>query len=153
MEENLQSVRSYKKTPAITVPETPDFLQRLLPAASSSSHPSSPNDIRGPSSTMLGSPFNGPGWLDGSSSQPRLRQSPQSDSQKLALKFAKMEALLGDWGFDSVGGLLQTDSVGKPGSRVAVRPRMEIDEGKRPRKKVPMSLNAGRKDRPQELIR
>ena len=39
--------------------------------------------------------------------------------------------------------LLQTDSVGKSGSRVAVRPRMEIDEGKRPRKKVPMSLNAG----------
>ena len=107
MEENLKSVRSYKKTPAITVPETPDFLQRLLPAASSSSHPSSPNDIRGLLSTTLGSPFNGPGWLDGSSNQPRLHQSLQSDSQKLALKFAKMEVLLGDWGFDSVGEFLE----------------------------------------------
>jgi hypothetical protein len=97
MEGTLKSVRSYKKTPAITVPETPEFLQRLLPADSSSSHPPSPNDTRGPSSTTLGSPFNGPGWLDGSSSQPRLRQSPQSDSQKLALKFEKMEALLSDW--------------------------------------------------------
>jgi len=49
--------------------------------------------------------------------------------------------------------LLQTDSVGKPGSRVAVRPIMEIDDGKRPRKKVPIRVKAGRKERPQELIR
>ena len=71
MEGTLKSVRSYKKTPATTVPETPEFLQRLLPADLSSPHPSSPNDTRGPLSTTLGSPFNGPGWLDGSSSQPR----------------------------------------------------------------------------------
>ena len=107
MEGTLKSVRSYKKTPATTVPETPEFLQRLLPADSSSPHPSSPNDTHGPLSTTLGSPFNGPGWLDGSSSQPRLRQSPQSDSQKLALKFEKMEALLSNWGFDSVGDFLE----------------------------------------------
>ena len=49
--------------------------------------------------------------------------------------------------------LLQTDSVGKPGSRVAVRPIMEINNGKQPHKKVPMRVKAGQKERPQELIR
>jgi len=107
MEGNVRSVRSYKKTLIITVPETPDYLERLLPSTSSSSLPSSPNETRATPATTLGSPFNGIGWMDGSSSQPRLRQSPQSDQQQLALKFAKMEALLRNSGFDSVGEILE----------------------------------------------
>ena len=89
MEGNVRSVRSYKKTPIITVPETPDYLQHLLLSASSASLPPSPS----------------------------------------------------------------SHSVGNPGPRVAVRPRMEIDEGKRPRRKVPIRLNAERKESPQELIK
>ena len=85
MEGNVRTVRSYKKNLVITVPQTPDYLEKLL----------------------LGSPFNERGWLDGSSSQPRLRQSPQTDRQKLALKFEKMEVLLRDSGFDSVGEFLK----------------------------------------------
>jgi len=106
MEGNIRSVQPYKKTLVITVPETPDYLENLLPSASSSSLPSSPNDTCGPLTTLC-SPFNEPGWLDGSSSQPRLCQSPQNDSQKLTLKFKKMEALFLDSGFDSVGEILE----------------------------------------------
>jgi hypothetical protein len=109
MEGNVRSVRSYKKTPIITVPETPDYFKHFLLSASESSAslPPSPDHARGPPSVSLGSPFNGHGWMEGSSSQPRLRQSPQSDSQKLALKFEKMDALLRDSGFDSVGEFLE----------------------------------------------
>ena len=107
MEGNIRTVRSYKKNLVITVPQTPDYLEKHLPSAPSSSLPPSPNDTRGPPSTTLGSPFNERGWLDGSSSQPRLRQSPQTDRQKLALKFEKMEVLLRDSGFDSVGEFLK----------------------------------------------
>ena len=34
--------------------------------------------------------------------------------------------------------LLQTETVGNPGSRVAVRPTIEIKVGKHPRRKVPI---------------
>ncbi|KAF8159999.1 hypothetical protein B0H34DRAFT_797183 [Crassisporium funariophilum] len=107
MEGKVRSVRTYKKTPVITVPEPPEYLGRLVSPASSSSLSPSPNNTRGPSSTILGSPFIESGRPNEPSSQPRLRQSPQSDSQKLALKFEKMDALLRDWGFDSVGEFLQ----------------------------------------------
>jgi hypothetical protein len=43
---------------------------------------------------------------------------------------------------------LAKDAVGRPGSRVAVRPRMDIEAGKRPRKNVPMRVNAMRKKDP-----
>src|SRR6266568_969191 len=49
--------------------------------------------------------------------------------------------------------LLQTETVGGPGSRVADRPTTDIDEGKRPRRKVPMRLNVGRNEIPQVLMR
>jgi len=106
MEGNIRNVRSYKKNPIITLPQTPDYLEQLLPSAPTSSLPPSPNDPRGPPSTTLGSPFNEPGWLDGSSSQPRLRQSPQTDRQRLAVKFDKKEVLRNS-GFDSVGEFLE----------------------------------------------
>ena len=107
MEGAVRTVHSYKKTPVITVPQTPDYLEQLLPSAPSSLLPPSPNNIRGPPSTTLGSPFHERGWLDGSSSQPRLCQSPQTNRQKLALKFEKMEVLLRDSGFDSVSEFLE----------------------------------------------
>jgi hypothetical protein len=186
MEGTFRNVRSYKKNPVITVPQTPDYIKQLLPSAPSSSLPPSPNDTRGPQSTTLGSPFNERGWMDGSSSQPRLRQSPQTDGQKLALKFEKMEVLLKDSGFDSVGEFLEilfynpscitgepdlrgsfhvkavsrflqgrneTETVGDPGSSVAVSPTIDIEEGKRPRRKVPIVPKARRKARPHSLIK
>lgn len=55
----------------------------------------------------LGSPFNELGSLGGLSSQPRLIQPPQSDAQKLSLKFERMETLLKDSGFDSLGEFLK----------------------------------------------
>lgn len=103
MEGSVRTVRSYKRRPVITVPEAPDFLQHL---SASASLPPSPVDTRA-TSTTLESPFSGPGWLDGSSSQPRLRQSPQTESQKLALKFKNMDELLRNSDFDSVGELLE----------------------------------------------
>ena len=109
MEERVQNVRSYKKTPVIAVPEIPQYFKLLLPSTSSSS-PASPliNLQESPSTTTLsplGSPFDL--LMDGSSSQPRLRQSRQSDKQKLACKFERMELLLKDSGFDSVGEILE----------------------------------------------
>ena len=110
MEERVQNVRSYKKTPVIAVPEiVPQYFKLLLPSTSSSS-PASPliNLQESPSTTTLsplGSPFDL--LMDGSSSQPRLRQSRQSDKQKLACKFERMELLLKDSGFDSVGEILE----------------------------------------------
>jgi hypothetical protein len=111
MEESVRSVRHYKKTPVIAVPETPDYLKHHLPTASSSSLPPSPNDLEQASPTMLlspllASPFDMLGWTGGSSSQPRLIQSPLSDAKKLVSKFERMELLLKDSGFDSVGDLL-----------------------------------------------
>ena len=49
--------------------------------------------------------------------------------------------------------LLQTETVGDPGSSVAVRPTIDIEEGKRPRRKVPMVPKARRNARPHSLIR
>ena len=109
MEERVRNARSYKKTPVITVPEIPQYLKLLLPSTSSSSPASPLTDIlESPSTTPLsplGSPFNL--LIDGSSSQPRLRQSQQSDKQKLAYKFERMEMLLKDSGFDSIGEILE----------------------------------------------
>jgi len=73
--------------------------------------PSSPND-HGSSPTTpllapLGSPFNEFGSLGGSSDQAQLIQTPQSDTQKLASMFKRMEAFLKDSGFDSVGEFLK----------------------------------------------
>jgi hypothetical protein len=111
MEGTIRSVRSYKKKPVITVPDIPDHVKRHLPSPSSSSLVLSPNDLQEsspaiPLSPLLGSPFNMLGWMDGSSSQPRLIRSHENDTQKLAYKFERMEALLKESGFDSVGELL-----------------------------------------------
>ena len=89
MEERVRNVRSYKKTPVIAVPEIPQYFQLLLPSesTSTSSPPSTLVNLQeSPSTTSLsplGSPFDL--LMDGSSSQPRLRQSQQSDKQKLNL--------------------------------------------------------------------
>lgn len=48
--------------------------------------------------------------------------------------------------------LLQTETVGDPGSSVAVRPTVDI-EGKHPRRKVPMVPKARQNARPYSLIR
>jgi hypothetical protein len=86
------SILSYKKRPVTIVPETPAYLKKkkkLLSSASSSSPPSSPNYLRELTltpSSWLGSPFDMLGWMDGSSSQPRVRQPRQSDARKLAAK-------------------------------------------------------------------
>ena len=112
MEERILNVRAYKKTPVITVPEMPQYFKLLLPSSStSSSSPASPPiDLQeSPSTTSLsplGSPFDLL-LMDRSSSQPRLRQSQQSDKQKLAYKFEQMEVLLKETGFDSVGEILE----------------------------------------------
>ncbi|KAF8969042.1 hypothetical protein BDZ97DRAFT_1902760 [Flammula alnicola] len=82
MEGIVRSVRSYKKTPIIAIPETPDYFKCLLPSASSSSLLSSPKDLEESSPTA-------------------------SDAQKLAYKFERMEVLLKDSGFDSVGEFLK----------------------------------------------
>ena len=49
--------------------------------------------------------------------------------------------------------LLQTETVGDPGSSVAVRPTIDIEEGKRPHRKVPMVQKTKQKARPHSLIR
>jgi len=109
MDENIRNVRSYKKTPVIAVPEIPEYFKHLLPSTSTSSLPSSPTDLQESPSTMLLSPLGSPFdvLINGSSSQPRLWQSQQSDEQKLAYKFERMEGLLKDSGFDSVGEILE----------------------------------------------
>ncbi|KAF8232485.1 hypothetical protein L208DRAFT_1271719 [Tricholoma matsutake] len=89
----------------------PDYLKHHLPTALSSSLLPSPNDLKESSPTMLlspllGSPFDMLGWMGQSSSQPQLIQSPLSNAEKLACKFERMELLLKDSGFDSVGELL-----------------------------------------------
>ena len=91
------------------MPETPAYLKNLLSSASSSSTPSSLNDLRElplTPSSWLGSPFDMPGWMDGSSSQPRVCQPRQSDTQKLANKFERMEGFLKNSGSDSIGEFL-----------------------------------------------
>ena len=104
MEETIRKVRSYKKTPVIEVPEIPQYSKLLLPSTSSSSLLLSPTDIQeSPSTTSLshlGSPFDV--LMDGSSSQSR-----QTAERKLAYKFERMEALLKNSGFDSLGEILE----------------------------------------------
>src|SRR5271156_4817467 len=94
-EKNVQSVRSYKKTPTIQVPVTPDFIspflsQSALSSSNSGASPSvqsSPEDsIASSLSTLLsplGAPFSNPSE---SSSQPRLIRAPQDKTQKLQAK-------------------------------------------------------------------
>jgi len=92
---NIQSIRSYKKTPTIQVPVTPDFISPFLSQSALSSSnsgvlpsvQSSPEDsIASSFSTSLSplsSPFSNPGE---SSSQPRLIQASQDKTQKLQAK-------------------------------------------------------------------
>ena len=49
--------------------------------------------------------------------------------------------------------LSQTEIVGGPGSSVAVRPTIDTEAGKHPRRKVPTVPKARRKSRPHSLIR
>ncbi|KDR66902.1 hypothetical protein GALMADRAFT_80370 [Galerina marginata CBS 339.88] len=118
MDSNVRAVRSFKKLkPIAEVPATPQYITDFLPSPPNSLLLSSPssNDRHVSSSdtspvSSLGSPFNELGSLGGSSSlwhQPRLIQPPQSDAQKLAFKFERMEAFLKDSGFDSVGEFLK----------------------------------------------
>ncbi|KDR81242.1 hypothetical protein GALMADRAFT_136268 [Galerina marginata CBS 339.88] len=120
------------------VPETPQYLTHFLPSPPDSLFllSSSPNDQHvSPSDTItvsslgssLGSPFNEHGSLGGSSSQPRLIQPPQSDEQKLSFKFERMETLLKDSEFGSVGEILRilfydpSCVTGEPDPRLVMR--------------------------------
>ena len=112
MENNVRTVRTYKKTPLVVVPEAPHYIARFLPPASNSLLLSRLDELGEPSYTeplspLLGSPFNELRCPYGSSSQPRLIQAPQDEAQKLASKFDRMEQLLKDSGFDSVGEFLK----------------------------------------------
>jgi hypothetical protein len=49
--------------------------------------------------------------------------------------------------------LLQTETVDGPGSRIAERLTTHMEAGNRPRKKVPMAVNAVRNERPHTLIK
>jgi hypothetical protein len=112
MDNAARNVRSYVKKTIVQVPETADYITRFLPSApnslllSSQDQPpeSSPTTLLSP---LLDSPFHELGYLSGSSSQLRMIQSPQDDTQRLASKFRRMEELLKDSGFDSVGELLK----------------------------------------------
>ena len=100
MENRVRSVQSYKKTPTIQVPTVPDHISLFLSQSASSSssahigvlplNPSSPDGFLAfsptPSLSPLGSPFNMHFNLDESSSQPRLIQPPQNETQKLEVK-------------------------------------------------------------------
>ena len=111
MDNTVRNVRSYTKRTVIQVPETPEHITRFLSSApnslllSSQDRPqeSSPTLLLSP---LLSSPFQELGYLGGSS-QPRMIQSPQNDTEKLASKFRRMEELLKDSGFDSVGEMLE----------------------------------------------
>ena len=116
MEKNVRTVRSYKKTPTIQVPAVPNFISpflsqsRLTPSDSGVSQhvQSSPESLLASSSSTLlsplGSPFGNPSEF---SSQPRLIRAPQDKTQKLEVKFKRMEEILGDPDFDSIGEFLQ----------------------------------------------
>ncbi|KAF8809191.1 hypothetical protein BYT27DRAFT_7284261 [Phlegmacium glaucopus] len=103
------------KTPTIQVPAVPDYISPFLSHSATTSEnlgaspldTSSPDDLLAfsptPSLSPLGSPFNMHFNLSESSSQPRLIQPPQNTTKKLEVKFKRMEKILGDWGFDSIG--------------------------------------------------
>jgi hypothetical protein len=112
MENNVTTVRTYKKMPLVEVPEAPHYITRFLPPTSNSlllSHPSEPGKLSSPEllSPLLCSPFNELRCPSGSSSQPRQIEAPQDDARKLTLKFDRMEQLLKDYGFDSLGEFLK----------------------------------------------
>jgi len=132
MEIHVRTVRSYKKTSTIQVPAVPDHISPfLLQSATRSANigasphdPLSPDGILAfspsPSPSPLGSPFNMHFNLGESSSQPRLIQPPQNTTQKLEVKLKRMENILGDWGFDSIGEFLEIlfyNPVGKDDPR------------------------------------
>jgi hypothetical protein len=132
MENHVRTVRSYKKTPTIQVPAVPDYISPFLSQSATSSanigasplDPSSPDGLLAfspsPSLSPLGSPFNIHSNLGESSSQPRLIQSPQNTTQKLQIKLKRMEKIIGDWGFDSIGEFLEIlfyNPVGKDDPR------------------------------------
>jgi hypothetical protein len=115
VENSVRTVRSYKKTPTIQVPAIPSFVSPFLSQSGLSlAHsgalplaPSSPEDLASSSVASLsplGSPFSN---LSESSSQPRLIRAPQDTTQKLEVKFKRMEEILGDFVFDSIGEFLQ----------------------------------------------
>ena len=120
MESKVRTIRSYKKTPTIQVPAVPDHISPFLSQSATSStalgasplDPSSPDDLLAlsPTSSLspLGSPFNMHFNLGESSSQQRLIQPPQNAVQKLEAKFKRMEMILGNWGFDSIGEFCST---------------------------------------------
>ncbi|KAF8804116.1 hypothetical protein BYT27DRAFT_7107928 [Phlegmacium glaucopus] len=110
MESNVQTIRSFKKNKPLLKCLKLQIISHIsccLASASTSLLLSSPNELKESSSSLLSSAFNKLSSLGESSSQPRLIQSPQSEMQKLASKFKRMEALLKDLGFDSVGKFLQ----------------------------------------------
>ena len=96
MKESIRNVRSYKKTPVIEVPEIPQYFKLLLPSTLSSSLLLSPTELQESPSTMslspLGSPFDV--LIDGSSSQPRLRQSRQADEQSSHTSLSEWKCFL-----------------------------------------------------------
>src|ERR1700678_3210263 len=94
------NVRSYMKKTIVQVPETAPHRIHFfyhLKTSCRNYHLLS----------LLDSPFHELGYLNASSSQLRMIQSPQDDTQKLASKFRRLEELLKDSGFDSVGELLK----------------------------------------------
>ena len=116
MEGNVRAVRSYKKTPTIHVPATPDFISNFLSQSVPSSSNlgvsppvlSPPEDLLSSSASAsrstLSSAFSN---SNKSWSQPRLIQVPQDNTQKLDAKFKQMEEIIVDSGFDSIGEFLR----------------------------------------------
>ncbi|KAF8884726.1 hypothetical protein CPB84DRAFT_1816928 [Gymnopilus junonius] len=91
MEDNTRKVRSYKKTPTITVPDIPTHIIPFLP------HPAPTSVTSGPS-LLFSSPLADSSPLDTTFSL---------EEEKLETKFRQMEDILVDSGFDSIGDFLQ----------------------------------------------
>jgi hypothetical protein len=92
--------------------EAPHYITCFLPPASNSLLLSHQGELGEPSPTeplspLLGSPFNELCCPSGSSSQSQIIQAPQDEAQKLASKFDRMDKLLKDSCFDSVGKFLK----------------------------------------------
>jgi len=115
MDNNAQTIWSYKKNSAIQVPATPDYILPLLSQASPSSTSPGVNSLialppdclpaSSPTNSLAasGSPLN----MLGSLSQPRLIQAQQNEKVKLEGKFKRMEEFLGNSGFDSISDFLE----------------------------------------------
>ncbi|PPQ73043.1 hypothetical protein CVT26_014661 [Gymnopilus dilepis] len=122
MTENTRKVRSWKKTPTISVPAVPTYVAPFIPSpvpvltSSDASGPSvlfssppahSPSSESIGSLSPLGSPFDMISVLDVASTQPRLIAGRRTDKEKMEEKFRRMEDILEDSGFDSLGEFLQ----------------------------------------------